>query len=76
MHTIFLKRYNLTIYNVTLRVALLVIDKTCHKTKKSATVVDIKGNTLSLHVSDFRVNMLSYISGVPRKKGLFLISEF
>lgn len=69
MHTIFLKRYNLTIYNVTLRVALLVIDKTCHKTKKSATIVDIKGNTF-LHLSDFRVNMLSYISSVPRKKGV------
>lgn len=69
MHTIFLKRYNLTIYNVTLRVALLVIDKTCHKTKKSATIMDIKGNTF-LHLSDFRVNMLSYISSVPRKNGV------
>lgn len=63
MCTVFLKRYNL-LSIISHRIALLVIDKACHKTNKKKSVIDIKGNTLSL--SDFRVNMIE-ISTIPRR---------
>lgn len=56
MHSI-LKIYNLSTYNVTFRVDLLVLDKT-HKTKCSNDS-GYKGKYFIIHfsLSDFRVNM-------------------